>query len=146
MAVALEGGGRSVLVTGAGDATYSPDGSRLALVVLGRPRTLHTLSGDVTYRDTELAVAAADGSGMRKLTRTEGLEEGPQWDPSGQRLVYVQLPIPGSEAHFLGMGDSIMEINADGSCEKQVLSEPRAILYGATWQPGSGREAGPIAC
>jgi len=50
------------------------------------------------------------------------------------------------EARFLFAGDSIMEINADGSCRTKVLSVPKVTLFGATWQPGPGREAGPIAC
>lgn len=146
VSVALDGGGRSVLVPNAGDATYSPDGSRLALVVPGDQQTLHNRSGDTTYRETELAVAAADGSGLRVLTQTRALEAAPRWDPSGQRLAYMQFPIPNSESAFLGIGDSIMEINTDGSCETRVLSEPGGILFGVAWQPGPGREAGPIAC
>lgn len=146
VAMDLDGGGRSVLVPNAGDATYSPDGNRLALVVPGKQHTLHSPSGDTTYRETELAVAAADGSGLTELTHTRALEAAPRWDPSGQRLAYMQFPVPNSESAFLGIGDSIMEMNADGSCETRVLSEPGATLFGVTWQPGPGREAGPIAC
>ncbi len=146
VAMALDGSERTVVADSAGDATYSPDGSRLALIALGRLHTLHRDTGRITYRETELAVANADGSGLTILTHTRALASAPGWDPSGQRLVYTQFPVPRGESTFLGVGDSIMEINPDGSCRTKVLSEPGVILFGATWQPGPGREAGPISC
>ncbi len=39
-----------------------------------------------------------------------------------------------------------MAINADGTCLTKVFSDPDLTLYGAAWQPGPGREAGPIVC
>ncbi|HET7589332.1 MAG TPA: hypothetical protein VFK14_03975 [Solirubrobacterales bacterium] len=43
-------------------------------------------------------------------------------------------------------GDALMAINADGTCLKRVYADRETTLYGAVWQPGAGREAGPIAC
>jgi hypothetical protein len=40
----------------------------------------------------------------------------------------------------------LREINVDGSCETTVFNEPDLSLIGPKWQPGPGREAGPIAC
>ena len=51
-----------------------------------------------------------------------------------------------SPAGLFGFGDTIVQINADGSCRAEVLSSPRAAYFGAAWQPGPGREAGPIGC
>lgn len=146
VAVRLDGAGSTVLAENAGDAVYSPDGTRLAMVTIGTPRTIGSKGESLTYSPTDLAVAAADGSGLTKLTRTRNLELRPSWDPSGQRLAYTLLQASVGEAHFLGAGDSIMEVNADGTCKTKALSIPSATLYGATWQPGPGREAGPIAC
>jgi Tol biopolymer transport system component len=146
LAMRLDGGGTRVIARGAGGAVYSPDGTRLALITIGKAKTVKTHSGSATFTPTELAVANADGSGLRELTHTKGFELEPSWDPSGQRIAYTQLPSAISEAAFLGFGDSIMEINADGSCRTKVLSGPRTIFFGATWQPGPGREAGPLAC
>jgi Tol biopolymer transport system component len=146
VAVRLDGSGEMVLARNASDPVYSPDGTRLALVTLGKRRTIGSKGETLTYSPTELAVAAADGSGLTKLTRTRNLELLPSWDPSGQRLAYTMLSPVLGEATALGIGDSIMEINADGSCRTKVLSLPHSSLYGATWQPGPGREAGPIAC
>lgn len=39
-----------------------------------------------------------------------------------------------------------MQINADGTCEAEILSAPHIAFYGPTWQPGPGREAGRIEC
>jgi hypothetical protein len=43
-------------------------------------------------------------------------------------------------------GDKVMVVNADGSCLTRILTDPEKILYGSAWQPGVGREAGPISC
>lgn len=146
VALHLDGSGAGVLADNAGEAVYSPDGSKVALIVIGRRSTYKLSQGSTDVTPTDIAVANADGSGLKKLTQTKALEVGPSWDPSGQRLAYTQFRASASEADFLGIGDSIMEINADGSCRTRVLSYGGAILYGATWQPGPGREAGPIAC
>jgi hypothetical protein len=40
-----------------------------------------------------------------------------------------------------------MEINVDGICSRKILTGGSGTaLYGAAWQPGPGREAGPIVC
>jgi Tol biopolymer transport system component len=146
VAIRLDGSGETVLAQNAGEPVYSPDGTRLALITLAKPRTIERGGEWLTFSPTELAVAAADGSGLTKLTRTRNLELLPSWDPSGQRIAYTLITAALGEDALLGAGDSIMEINADGSCRTKVLSVPKVSLFGATWQPGPGREAGPIAC
>jgi Tol biopolymer transport system component len=146
VAVRLDGSGETVLEQNAADPVYSPDGARLAMITLGKQRTIGRKGERLTFSPTELAVAAADGSGLTKLTQTRNLELTPSWDPSGQRLAYTLFSPVLGESTFLGFGDSIMEINADGTCKTKVLSTPKAALYGPVWQPGPGREAGPIAC
>lgn len=150
VALRLDGSGSTFLARHAREPVYSPDGTKLALISIGRTRTrtIEDRDGKVTFTftETDLGVANADGSGLTKLTHTGVLEAQPSWDPSGQRLAYIQLRADGREASFLGFGDSIMEINADGTCRTRILGYPRAALFGVTWQPGPGREAGPIAC
>jgi len=146
VAIRLDGSGETVLAQNAGEPVFSPDGTRLAMVTLGKPRTIERGGERLTFSPTELAVSAADGSGLTKLTRSRNLELLPSWDPSGQRIAYTLITAALGEAFFLGAGDSIMEINADGSCKTKVLSVPKVSLFGATWQPGPGREAGPISC
>jgi TolB protein len=142
----LDGSGAQVLATHATEPVYSPDGSRVALVATGKRRTIKSSDGETIYTMTDLAIANVDGSGFVRLTHTAARETQPSWDPSGQRLAYTRLKVSGGEADFFGFGDSLMEINADGSCQTQVLSDPAVSLFGPTWQPGPGREAGPIVC
>jgi Tol biopolymer transport system component len=147
VALRLDGTGATVLARNASGPVYSPDGSRVALLTAGRRRSIEEDGSTTTFTPTELAVVNADGTGLKRLTDTPFvLEMAPSWDPSGQRLAYTHFPVRGGELAFFGFGDSIMEINADGTCRTRVLSFPRAMLYGATWQPGPGREAGPIVC
>jgi Tol biopolymer transport system component len=140
VALHLQAGGATVLAENAAEPVYSPDGAHLALLVTGKEH----LSGGVGFTPTDLAVANADGSGLTVLTHTRVLEQHPQWDPSERRLVYTQLGSRG--AALFGTGDSVMEINADGTCRTRYLSSPSVAFWDATWQPGPGREAGPIAC
>ena len=39
-----------------------------------------------------------------------------------------------------------MQVNADGSCPREILEPSTVAIYGAVWQPGPGREAGRIPC
>jgi Tol biopolymer transport system component len=146
VAIRLDGPGETVLARNASVPVYSPDGTRLALVTVGKGRSIERGGERLTFSPTELAVAAADGSGLTRLTRTRNIELSPSWDPSGQRIAYTLIAAALGEDALLGAGDSIMEINADGSCRTKVLSVPKVSLFGATWQPGPGREAGPISC
>ena len=51
-----------------------------------------------------------------------------------------------TERGFFGFGDAVVEMNVDGSCPTTILRNRNVAFYGATWQPGAGREVGPIAC
>jgi Tol biopolymer transport system component len=136
LALRVDGSGSTVLAHNATDAVYSPDGLQIAFV--------HASGRD---RATDLFAANPDGSAPRQLTSTPGkIEIWPSWDPSGRRLVYAQLRDGRSERAILGLGDSVEEINADGTCQATVLASHLLAFYGPTWQPGPGRAAGPIAC
>jgi Tol biopolymer transport system component len=143
LAMHLAGGRPTVLVQNATEPAFSPGGTRLALLVTGREEKV---GGGLEVTPTHLAVAAADGSDLRELTTGQAEEWGPGWDPSGQRLAYLQYAASRTYKSFFGYGDSIMEINPDGTCRTKVLGYPNMIIYGVSWQPGPGREAGPISC
>jgi hypothetical protein len=89
----------------------------------------------------------ADGSGIRRLTKTgRTAEVGPSWDPSGLRLAYLEVAGSVGEGNFPYPDGSLGEINADGTCRTAVPTTPDPRIVGALWQPGPGREAGPISC
>jgi Tol biopolymer transport system component len=154
MAMAFDGTADTVLAQHAAEPVYSPDGHWLAFlrgpvkITKEHSRTRNSSSTTVTTaRMTDIYVQSVDRGDRRRLTETPNvLESAPRWDPSSQRLAYTALKPFGSELAFFGFGDAVMEINADGSCRTKVLSGGRKALYGATWQPGLGREAGPINC
>jgi len=146
VAIRLDGSGETVLAPNASEPVYSPDGTRLVMTILGKRRSIGRKGETLTFSPTDLAVAATDGSGLTRLTRTRNLELDPSWDPSGQRIAYTLLTPSLGEDLFFGADNPIMEINTDGSCRTKVLSLPKVTIFGVTWQPGPGREAGPIVC
>jgi len=147
VALSLVGKGRRIIARNAAEPVYSPDGTAVALLTAGRTRTVKDREGTTTYTPTELAIADANGGGLRRLTDTPRVVElQPSWDPSGERLAYSQIRVGAGEAGFFGIGKPLMQINADGTCQQAIFSIRGAILFGATWQPGPGREVGPISC
>lgn len=142
------GGGQRVrlLARRAAEPVFSPDGSQIALV---RHKASPHRKDVIVNKD--LYVMSADGSGSRALTRTHRIAETrPSWNPSGQRLTFNSFriskdPIEAFFEELLPFGNSIVQVNADGSCRRKVLSS-NAALYGPAWQPGPGRGAGRIEC
>jgi len=141
VALKLDGSGSRRIVEAGGSAVYSPDGTQIALV-----RRIEEY-GENRAENTDLFVVDADGSGLRRLTRTPGQPElSPSWDPSGERLAYVRLPLERSEEAPFGLGTALMQINADGSCQSRIASPRLSFFFAPVWQPGPGREAGRIEC
>lgn len=112
--------------------TYSPDGSRIALLRKFGKRRLN-----------DLFVLNPSSGALRRLTRTTpGYELFPSWDPSGERIAFARF----RGRHF-EWANSIVQVNANGSCETEILPRKRRVTYyGLAWQPGPGRGAGPINC
>ncbi|HEX6228396.1 MAG TPA: hypothetical protein VFZ41_02915 [Solirubrobacterales bacterium] len=145
VAVDLSTGKIETLVRRASQPVYSPDGTKLALV---RWQPLLQRDGNRTFSG-DVYTSRADGSRLRRLTKTRFQDESfPSWDPSGERLAFVRnLPEPvENELIELGVGASVVQMNADGTCLQEILEPSGSAIYGAAWQPGPGREAGRIAC
>lgn len=140
----LGGGPLRLIAREAEDPAFSPDGTRIALVSYRDGLTVRTARGPEPVGD--LFVVAADGSQPRRLTRTRTVQESqPSWSPSGARLAFLRTTGPGG----LGFGTTLMQANADGGCARRVTGgrgRSAPVLYGPAWQPGPGREAGPLSC
>lgn len=145
--VALRFDGRtSGLLVGAGeDPLYSPDGKKIVFVGWRERRVWSPKRSKWVYRPTsDLFTVDADGSNRRRLTDTPALTEMlGDWDPSGERIVYTQF----RGAPFQrGSTGTVMEMNADGTCARPILSKPGVTYFSPVWQPGPGRDAGRIRC
>lgn len=128
------------------EPVYSPDGTALAFTRPKRRRTPKWVQ-PAQFLGGDLFVAAVDGSGIRRLTFTPRMrEESPSWDPSGKRLAFAQRPAKLTFKAMDGIGSSIVEINADGSCRHRLLFTYGLEYRMPAWQPGPGREAGRIVC
>jgi len=139
VALEVDGSGSRRIFEDGSSPVYSPDGSEIAFA-----RYIEEY-GSEPATSTDLYVINADGTDLRRLTRTRGLYElGPSWDPSGERLAYVRFSFSGAEARASKGGGGIMQINADGTCQTPMMLP--AGLSAPVWQPGSGREAGRIEC
>jgi Tol biopolymer transport system component len=121
--VALFGDGR--------EPVYSPDGTEVAFFrEIGERRNDDLFLLDIASRK------------LRRLTRTPyKVELFASWDPSGERIAFSRF-----RGEHYEWANAIVQINADGSCEREVLAKKRTVFWGAAWQPGPGRGAGPIDC
>jgi hypothetical protein len=104
---------------------------------------------------TDIFIGGPLGGGLRRLTDTkETVEEAPCWGPSGPRLSYTAWrpfgtppkTAPKPKRRPSGFGKGIWEMNADGTCPTEILGGRASLYDAAVWQPGVGREAGPISC
>lgn len=144
VARSLLGGALRVISRRAEDPAFSPDGTRIAMIDYRDGFSVET--GDRPAAVGELYVIQADGSQRRRLTFTKTDQESqPSWSPSGERIAFLRVPGPGG----LGFGSTMFQANADGGCARRVTGgsgRQAPALYGPVWQPGIGREAGPIRC
>lgn len=145
IALPVGGGPSKVILVNALEPVYSPDGTHLAFLRGPYERRKSKDGGVTTGLTTDLYTTALDGSHVRRLTSTpNAIELAPSWDSTGQRLAFTRLHPFGSEQAFFLDGE-IAEVNADGTCPEALISHG-GLLVGGAWQPGPGREAGPILC
>jgi Tol biopolymer transport system component len=141
------GGRRPLVRFPASEPVFSPDGSQLVLVrhSISRRRNVRSFHSDLYLVD-------ASGVHVRQLTDTRWIAEThPSWDPSGQRIAFSSFriardPLDALFDELLPFGNSIVQINADGTCRTKLISLRDAGTFAPRWQPGQGREAGRIEC
>jgi Tol biopolymer transport system component len=142
LALTRNGGELGVISREAWDPVYSPDGSKLALIRLGT----ETGDPDAPRVVVDLFVIDLASGNEIQLTETEAMETDPNWDPSGQRIVFKRRLNVETKLAEKDFGDAILQINADGTCLTKIFSSPGAAYQRPAWRPGPGREAGPISC
>jgi Tol biopolymer transport system component len=99
----------------AGDAAWSPDGSRVAFVIGKRDSWARTGDGS-------LFVMNADGSGLQRLSRGYGVTS-PTWAPDGSHLAFVR-----------NQGTALCTIREDGS-HLDVIASQRGYYQHPRWSP-----------
>lgn len=115
-----------------GDAyDWSPDGSQVAFIDSTR------YIGEVpTGSSWDVYTMNADGTGRRQVTDDGAFDAAPSWSPDGTRIVYASdkgdPDRPACEMRATCNRD-VFAMNADGSAQVQLTSEP-----GADWQPDWG--------
>jgi Tol biopolymer transport system component len=136
------------LASAAQEPMFSQDGAHIALISY-RDHDRDIEGGEV-HVSSELYSMNIDGSGLERLTRSEGLREtSPAWDPSGRRLAYTQTTA--GEPLGFGLTNVVMEMNVNGTCAQRIYGSgasagPGPGLYGPVWRPGPGRAAASIVC
>lgn len=145
VALDLRTGHVSLLAREASEPVYSPDGSEVAFIRWKNWRASGVDDGSPPIDELRVTWVGTFPR-SRLLRRSHKLLAWPSWDPSGQRLAYTRTRVVENGYTEPKKGDALMAINADGTCLKKVYSDPEKTLYGAAWQPGPGREAGPISC
>jgi Tol biopolymer transport system component len=108
------------------EATWSPDGSRLAFsaFVSSNP-----------YANAIFTINR-DGTGLVRLTPEWGSETGPQWSPDGSRIAF-RAELSGPDDPTTGLG----VMNADGSGRSIVVPRVELKDEDFTWSPDGARIA-----
>lgn len=145
VSINLSTGHTSLLAREASEPTYSPDGSQVAFIRWKNWRASARDDGSPPINELRVTRVGAFPR-SRLLQRSKKLLLWPSWDPSGSRLTFTSSDVVENGYSSPEEGDTLLSVNADGTCLTRVLTDPELIVYGAAWQPGPGREAGPISC
>lgn len=133
VAIRFDGRTSSLLAARASYAEFSPDGSRIVF-----------LRNEESGRETfDLYTVDSRGDHLRRLTDTPRFDEfDPGWDPSGKRIVYSLVK---TDRQFNIDRASIWQMNPDGTCASELISEPGYLFFAPNFQPDRAG-LGPLSC
>lgn len=113
------------------EPVWSPDGTRIAFVSFRDRNGASCESGDC-LPNGELYVVGADGTGLRRLTRSTADDEHPTWSADGTRIAYAS----GFEDPRDGHSPWLYVRPVDGGPARIVR---RGIVADPAWSPASAR-------
>lgn len=105
---------------GAGNAAWSPDGSRIAFI-------------SDRNGDPDLYVMNADGSDVRLLSGSEAWEEDPEWSPDGSTIAFARTPAAANKG-------GVFLVGAAGGAVTRLTS-PEDVASSPAWSPEGTRLA-----
>ncbi|HSS80707.1 MAG TPA: hypothetical protein VLK24_05875 [Gaiellaceae bacterium] len=113
-------------------AAWSPDGKRLAFVSFDDANA-PACSAASCPPSGELYVVGADGSGLRRLTRSKADDEHPSWSPDGSRIAFAS----GFDVRSQGHAPWLMVMRAFGG--KPVRIGHVSGVIDPSWSPAGVR-------
>jgi Tol biopolymer transport system component len=103
------------------EATWSPDGSRLAFSAVVNSSLVE-----------EIFTIKPDGTGLVRLTPAGGYDSGPKWSPDGSRIAF-RADLTGAVGFTSGLG--VMNANGSG---RSIVSDLELYNLDFTWSPDGG--------
>jgi len=113
-------------------AAWSPDGRRLAFVSFDDANAPMCPAASCPPSG-ELYVVGADGSGLRRLTRSKADDEHPSWSPDGSRIAFAS----GFDVRSQGHAPWLMVIRASGGKPARIGRVSGVI--DPSWSPAGVR-------
>jgi len=111
---------------------WSPDGKRLAFVSFDDANAPACPAASCPPSG-ELYVVGADGSGLRRLTRSKADDEHPSWSPDGLRIAFAS----GFDVRSQGHAPWLMVIRASGGKPARIGRVSGVI--DPSWSPAGVR-------
>jgi Tol biopolymer transport system component len=117
---------------------WSPDGTEIAFEKAAAGTFVPGVPAEPgkEAEEKDIYVMDADGTNVRRLTDSPGLDEGPVWSPDGTKIAFSSDRTGQQE---------IFVMNADGS-DPQSLTQNPARDESPDWQPLPFDDRGHVAC
>ena len=138
VSMALDGSDRHLLARGGSDASFSPDGTRIAFVSI-RDHNGDDCGDECEYRG-EVYVMNADGSGQTRLTNDKGDASRVDWSPDGGRIAFAS-----SRNYPSGGQREVYSVAPDGKC-LTWLTNGNVYSQDPSWEPGATLSSDPGEC
>jgi Tol biopolymer transport system component len=124
--ILVRAAGRKGVGVAVAPPAWSPDGHWFVFTgVVGR-------HAKRVEQPTDIFVVRADGSGLRRLTRTGSAGE-PVWSPDGRTIVFAELTHVGNPNIVTSLAAPLMRVNRDGTDLRKLTP----LVRGRVDRPGS---------